>query len=911
MTAAFFILFFGMFPILPGNGAPSKKSQLSKISIKPQRAVSLGDNATITCEGPLFSSLHFYYLVKDGQEISCKRGMGNMDFPITNANPNHGGIYTCYYADLKNQSKSCRSKPVELLIRDPALPRPSMYFYPSRMAVLKSYVYILCEVKGPSKQIYLHAGGVEKNMDPAADYGCFFIPAVGWDDGKSYQCSYSSQSGFFISEPSHPMELLIVDLRFPRPNISLSHMDGVPVGSNVTIDCQSQDMPKDFYLRKLNPDQNASIFESLQTLQAEGTTGKFLIANASLDHRGSYNCSYHPKSEPFSVSESSDGVELLITDSDLLRPAISMRPPGIARLRTNVTIYCSTNGSFERFVLYKSGDPMTSQPMETDGDMAVFSINNVTVDDSGIYHCCYRPTLKSFLISKPSNQVELLVLDPSLPRPEISIIPSGMSPLGGQVIIECDTEVAPAIFSLHKDGDPTWKWLMNVSWDVGEYSFSSIKKEHQGNYTCNYAMKTRPSAISAHSKPVELLVSDINSPLLFVQCSEIVAGNHPSLQETSSSYSLRGNLGGPTEDTRLNRAEYQSVVEESDLQDHDVAPMMPSVSIILLWLLGSSEESEYDSNEVQYTVISASLPTAPVLLGERVTISCRTYQEDCIEMTLRLNRKTTDFQLRWNGRDHEFYKRDVTRQYGGEYTCCCRIYVYLHSFYHSWGQLKCSKPVELLIADPSLPQPRITLTPQVVSLGEKVTIECLSEERTYWFYLQRPRRPRPVKHRAANRSSVQVSITEVSQKDFGSYTCMYAASSPFVVSQPSNSVTLQLTDTSMINYIGLVFGVAVLVLILGLGAFLWSQKRKPEKRQSTAPVSGEHSFRVMKTPWKANSGGTSANESEQQSNLPPEQDSTTETQNVIYAEVKFAAVKTEEESADDSDGCIYTTVVLH
>ncbi|KAL8176757.1 UNVERIFIED_CONTAM: hypothetical protein K2H54_038315 [Gekko kuhli] len=145
-------------------------------------------------------------------------------------------------------------------------------------------------------------------------------------------------------------------------------------------------------------------------MQTEGTVGKFLISNASLDHRGNYSCSYHPKSEPFSVSEPSDPVELLITDPDLLRPTISMRPTGIARLRSNVTVYCSTNGTFVMFRLYKSGDPMTSQPMETDGDMAMFSINNVGVKDSGDYYCCYRPTSESFFISKPSNHVKLLVL---------------------------------------------------------------------------------------------------------------------------------------------------------------------------------------------------------------------------------------------------------------------------------------------------------------------------------------------------------------------------------------------------------------------------------------------------------------------------------------------------------------------
>ncbi|XP_060110971.1 immunoglobulin superfamily member 1-like [Heteronotia binoei] len=405
MIPALFIFFFCMLSILSGKDVQRKNHQAPKISIKPHWAVSLGDNVTIICEGLLFS-LQYFYLEKDGQEISSKNGIGNTDFPIANANREHGGNYTCSYKDLKSQSKSQPSEPVELLIRDPVLPRPSIYLSPSRVVALGSIITILCMVQGPSKRFYLHTGEDEKTMEPYKDFAFLYVYNINWDDGKSYQCSYSAPSGFFISEPSNPMELLIVDPKLPRPSISLSPMDGVTVGRNVTIDCLSQDTAKNFYLQKLSDPLTD------EPMQTEGRIGKLLLNNASVDHHGNYSCSYQPKSEPFRVSELSDPVELLITDPDLPRPMIFMSPTGATRLRSNITIYCSINDSFVMFHLYKAGDPMTSQPMEADEDMAMFSINNVSVNDSGVYHCCYRPPLKSFFISKPSNQVELLVLDP-------------------------------------------------------------------------------------------------------------------------------------------------------------------------------------------------------------------------------------------------------------------------------------------------------------------------------------------------------------------------------------------------------------------------------------------------------------------------------------------------------------------
>lgn len=53
-------------------------------------------------------------------------------------------------------------------------------------------------------------------------------------------------------------------------------------------------------------------------------------------------------------------------------------------------------------------EQMKPQSRKPDGNMGVFTINNVGRDDGGRYCCSYRPEL--FISSETSNYVEMLVL---------------------------------------------------------------------------------------------------------------------------------------------------------------------------------------------------------------------------------------------------------------------------------------------------------------------------------------------------------------------------------------------------------------------------------------------------------------------------------------------------------------------
>ncbi|XP_074927366.1 platelet glycoprotein VI-like [Chelonoidis abingdonii] len=75
-----------------------------------------------------------------------------------------------------------------------------------------------------------------------------------------------------------------------------------------------------------------------------------------------------------------------------------------------------------RFALYNNGRLVKTQ--DPSGNEAVFPITSVGLDDRGMYTCWYRTKSELTEWSKHSDPVELVVAEPSLPKPSASVNPS-------------------------------------------------------------------------------------------------------------------------------------------------------------------------------------------------------------------------------------------------------------------------------------------------------------------------------------------------------------------------------------------------------------------------------------------------------------------------------------------------------
>ncbi|XP_073178210.1 leukocyte immunoglobulin-like receptor subfamily A member 2 isoform X3 [Lepidochelys kempii] len=158
---------------------------------------------------------------------------------------------------------------------------------------------------------------------------------------------------------------------------------------------------------------------------AGGSPGERISqSSARRKHGGSYICRYSHRTGPTRYSEPSDPVQIIVADPSLPRPSISLSPTGVTAPGADVTIRCQGQRRDVRFFLHKAGDLNPPRHMDPAGDGAEFRIPTVGRQHGGSYGCSYRPRSEPFVSSQPSHPVQLVVADPTLPKPSVSVCPS-------------------------------------------------------------------------------------------------------------------------------------------------------------------------------------------------------------------------------------------------------------------------------------------------------------------------------------------------------------------------------------------------------------------------------------------------------------------------------------------------------
>ncbi|CAM2110167.1 unnamed protein product [Caretta caretta] len=145
--------------------------------------------------------------------------------------------------------------------------------------------------------------------------------------------------------------------------------------------------------------------------------------------------------------------------------------------------------------------------MEPAGNLAEFSIRNVSRRDAGSYSCYYQHKGYPFMWSQPSDPVELVVAEPSYPKPNISLHPSEGVTLGGAVTVRCECRCRGARVFLNKSGDPDARHATDSAGDLVEFPIHNVSRRDAGSYSCQYSTKWGPPVWSEPSDPVELVVA--------------------------------------------------------------------------------------------------------------------------------------------------------------------------------------------------------------------------------------------------------------------------------------------------------------------------------------------------------------------------------------------------------------------
>uniref|UniRef100_A0A8C3HIQ9 Ig-like domain-containing protein n=1 Tax=Chrysemys picta bellii TaxID=8478 RepID=A0A8C3HIQ9_CHRPI len=400
-------------------------------------------------------------------------------------------------------------------------PKPFISLNPKQEVTLGGFVTIWCQGRHHNMKFLLYNvenPNVLQNAEPAGEVTEFPIHNVSRRDAGSYSCQYRTKWDPPIwSEPSDSRELMVAAGRdYPKPPIWVSPSRVVALGGSVTICCESWYPGMKFFLRKAeHPNRQ------VRTVP-DGTVAEFPIPSVGWEDGGSYTCEYHSITDQSRWSHPSDPIKIIVVGEGYPKPSISLSPSGGVSLGGAVTVWCLGQHRGMRFVLNK--ERRHFPPVDSDGSEAVFSISNVSREQSGSYSCYYHSRSEPFAVSYPSDPVELVVRGerPGLVSPFPAPFPARLSlglgangTLRASVTIRCDGWFQSMKFFLRKAGHTNLHVRSAVpDGTVAEFPIPSVSREDGGSYTCDYRSITDQSRWSHLSDPVEIIESWPPSPLL-------------------------------------------------------------------------------------------------------------------------------------------------------------------------------------------------------------------------------------------------------------------------------------------------------------------------------------------------------------------------------------------------------------
>ncbi|CAM4692415.1 unnamed protein product [Caretta caretta] len=189
---------------------------------------------------------------------------------------------------------------------------------------------------------------------------------------------------------------------------------------------------------------------------------------------------------------------------EFLKPTVWVSPSRVVALGGSVTIRCEGSYPGWEFFLRKAGHPDRQLQTVPVGTVAEFPIPSVSWEDGGTYTCDYCSITDQNRCSYPSDPVEIIVGEPSYPKPSISLSPSGGVSLGGAVSVWCWGQRQGVRFVLNKEGRhfPA----VDSSGSGAVFFISNVSREHGGRYSCSYHSRSGSAVASSPSDPVELAV---------------------------------------------------------------------------------------------------------------------------------------------------------------------------------------------------------------------------------------------------------------------------------------------------------------------------------------------------------------------------------------------------------------------
>ncbi|XP_023602864.1 leukocyte immunoglobulin-like receptor subfamily A member 6 [Myotis lucifugus] len=402
----------------PLQSPDNKAGVVPKPSIwaDPGPIVTNKSSLTIWCQGSLQASAYLLYKERGSepwetripQDSSNKAG-----FLIEAMTQAHAGLYECVYyttGDILSQ----RSDPLLLVVTGVG-GAPSLSAQPSPVVASGGNVSLSCSSQFTSGPFHLLKEGgadpprhmeAEPRMHAGRWRAIFPLVPVSASHAGTYRC-YGSSTVYpnVWSQPSAPLHIDVTGVH-REPALSAQPGSLVLTGHSLTLQCHAEAGFDTFALTK---DEWLTPAQSLHGQHSP----HFPLGHVNRTHGGRYRCySGHSLSSVWSAS--SAPLDILVAGI-YRKPSLSAQPgPSVPRGVT-VTLQCGSEIWLDTFHLHREGSldpPQHLRLQDTSApSQANFTLSPVTSGHQGTYRCYGSNSTSPYLLSQPSDPLELLVSD--------------------------------------------------------------------------------------------------------------------------------------------------------------------------------------------------------------------------------------------------------------------------------------------------------------------------------------------------------------------------------------------------------------------------------------------------------------------------------------------------------------------
>ncbi|KAM8791819.1 leukocyte immunoglobulin-like receptor subfamily A member 6 [Rhynchonycteris naso] len=394
------------------------------LSILPGPSVTLVGKITLQCRSEVwFDTFHLHKVgSRDPPQhlhLQDTSAPFQATFTISPVTSGHKGTYRCYGSNSTSPYLlSHPSDPLELVVSG-FYSKPSLSALPSPVVTSGGNVTLQC---GSGQRFDRFILTKEENhrfswtLDSQSHFfsgryrALFPVAPVTASHRWTFRCHgcYKDRPQV-CSLPSDPLELLVSGVS-QKPSLLTQQGPITVSGQNLTLQCHSDVSYDRFVLFK----EGASDLPRSLVLQPQVglSQANFSLDTVSSSHGGRYRC-YGGHNLSSEWSAPSDPVDILVAGRLPDRPLLSVQSGPTVASGENVTLLCQSQSPTDTFLLSKEGtaDPPLRLRSELRAQQyqAEFSMRPVTSAHRGTYRCYRSQSTTPYLLSHPSEPLELLV----------------------------------------------------------------------------------------------------------------------------------------------------------------------------------------------------------------------------------------------------------------------------------------------------------------------------------------------------------------------------------------------------------------------------------------------------------------------------------------------------------------------